>query len=50
MIQNKLFTSLSAFEIYVIAESCSFICVNIDSVQNLTTTHPPPFLPSGGEG
>ena len=49
MIQNKLFTSFVSHRNLCDAETCYFICVNIDSVQNLTTTHPPPFLPSGGE-
>ena len=50
MIQNKLFTSFVSLRNLCDAETCYFICVNIDSVQNLTTTHPSPFLPSGGEG
>ena len=47
MIQNKLFTSFVSLRNLCDAEACYSICVNIDSVQNLTTTHPPPFLPSG---
>ena len=50
MIQNKLFTSFVSHRNLCDAETCYFICVNIDSVQNLTTTHPPtPLSPQWWE-